>query len=82
MIPVKTVDEPGCLFHNFKACLKVIQLFTATDLHKSAQILLTESQAQESEQQMHYKFLENQYKRNLQCKGKVKSRITQGTIKI
>lgn len=63
MIPVKTVDQPECLLYYFKACLKVVQSFTAIDLNKSAQILLTENQAQESEQQMHYKFLENQYNR-------------------
>lgn len=37
MTPVKTVDHPKCLLPNFKACLKVIQLFTAIDLNKSAQ---------------------------------------------
>lgn len=37
-MPLKTVDQPEYLLHNFKACLKVTQLFTATDLNKSAEI--------------------------------------------
>lgn len=37
MIPVKTVDHPECLLPNFKACLKVMQLFTAIDSNNLAQ---------------------------------------------
>lgn len=79
MIPVKTVYQPECLLHNFKACLKVVQCHTFQQISSN---IINRKLGTDSQKQMQYKFLENQYKENLQCKGKVKSKIIWGAIEI